>query len=243
MREPVEDLDLEAQLERDLAMDEDADGEPDDEYEEVLPHLEEEEIILPLRIPTPPPKPKPQRPAKPKMPPKMKLAPSKGKGKVKRDNPSDVEEERFEFGQSAQPAKRRRPSPPSEGLALPGTFVAPPHLADPTPVQPVLASDSEEEEDWDEVTAAVPSPAPPAPAMHHDIFMEEGDDVEEIDMNAFEAEMNEHLEDDEEDFLAAAVGSDPDPSPTGPPMSFNQLAGGEPSQDEDDYSSSDDSYD
>jgi len=56
-------------------------------------------------------------------------------------------------------------------------------------------------------------------------------------MTAFEAEMNETLEEDEEDFLAAAVGSEP---PSGLPGHF---AGGEPSQDEDDYSSSEESDD
>jgi hypothetical protein len=92
--------------------------------------------------------------------------------------------------------------------------------------------DSDSEEDWDEVAAAEPTPTTP--------LQREEEDVEEIDMTAFEAEMNETLEEDEEDFLAAAVGSEPDPPPSAPP---GQFAGGEPSQDEDDYSSSEESDD
>jgi hypothetical protein len=236
-KEPLGDLDLEAQLERDLGL-EDAAGEPDDDIKYILPRQEEEEEEE-EEIPPSPPKSKLQRPPKATAPlANSRPAPIKGKGKPKREyaDASDGEEEKLEFGQQT---KRLRPSPPSEGLALPGTFSAPSPLVDPPLSQVLPASDSEE--DWDEVAAAEPAPATP---LQHDVYIEEsGADVEEIDMTAFEAEMNETLEEDEDDFLAAAVGSEPDPPPSGRPTSLGQFAGGEPSQDEDDYSSSDESDD
>ena len=166
---------------------------------------------------------------------------TKGKGKAKREYPntSDGEEENLEFGRPAQPAKRLRPSPPPEGLALPGSFSVPSPLADPPLIRALSASDSEE--DWDEVAAAEPTPPTP---LQNNVYMEGGGEgTEEIDMTAFEAEMNETLEEDDEDFLAAAVGSDPDPPPSDRPTSISPFAGGEPSQDEDDFSSSEESDD
>ncbi|KAF7982286.1 hypothetical protein HWV62_28946 [Athelia sp. TMB] len=226
----VEDLDLEAQLERDL-MDEDAEGELEDALPVPTKHEEEEdEPLPPPRDPTPPPRPKP-RPAKPK----MKLKP-KGKPAVE-----------------AAPAKKRRASPPHEGLALPGTFAAPAPLA-PAPAPPAPASASDSEDDWvPALPTTAPSPLPPSPLpLSRDIFMEEEDaegvdeemEMEEIDPDEFAAEMNEHLDIDEdleeEDFLAAAVEEEPS---TGPPMSLNQFAGGMGEVDEDDYSSSEESDD
>jgi hypothetical protein len=260
---PFTDLDLEAQLERDLlGLEEDAEGEPDDEFEEILPKAppppplpkeEEEEdeediFIPPPRVPSPPktkpPRPTKQLPKPPKPPAKPRAAPGKGKGKAKREaapHVSDAEEEDLEFG---QPAKRARPAPPSEGLALPGSSatvrdpstIAPPYPS-PAKAVPAVAAPippaSDSEEDWDEV------PAAPAPSNH--IVMEVVEDEEEIDMNAFEAEMNLHLEESDEDFLAAAVSPEPDPNASAPRV--NQFPAGDASQDEDDYSSSDDSDD
>jgi hypothetical protein len=238
-KEALEDLDLEAQLEHDLGLEEDAVGEPDEDLEYMAPRQEEEEeeaVEIPSRPPSPP-KSKPQRLPKVTAPlVNSKPIPVKGKGKAKREyaDTSDGEVENLEFGQQT---KRLRPSPPSEGLALPGTFSAPSPLVDPPSNQAMPASDSEE--DWDEVAAAEPAPLTP---LQNDVYIEEGGaDVEEIDMTAFEAEMNETLEEDDEDFLAAAVGSEHDPPPSG--RSLGQFAGGEPSQDEDDYSSSDESDD
>lgn len=240
-KEPLEDLDLEAQLERDLGLEDDADGEPDDGLEYMARRQEEEEeeeeVIQP-KDPSPP-RPKLQRPSKiSAVLAKNRSVPTKGQGMVKREyvDTSDGEEEKLEFG---QPAKRLRPSPPSEGLALPGSFSAPSPLIDPPSVQPSPASDSEE--DWDEVAAA--EPAHPTPLQDEVLEEVEEEDVQEIDMNAFEAEMNETLEEDEEDFLAAAVGSETDPPPSGRTTLLGQFAGGEPSQDEDDFSSSDESDD
>jgi hypothetical protein len=72
----------------------------------------------------------------------------------------------------------------------------------------------------------------------------DAEDGEEIDANAFEAEMNQELERKEDDFLANAVSSELETSPSGPPISLNQYARAEAvegSQDEDEYSSSEDS--
>jgi len=57
--------------------------------------------------------------------------------------------------------------------------------------------------------------------------------------------MNEHLQDSEDDFLAAAVSPEPEPPrPSGGgPISLKQFAGGDVSPDEDDYSSSEESDD
>jgi len=245
-KETFDDLDLETQLERDLGLEEDAAGEPDDELADREQQRQEEEeeeeeiFFIPSREPSPP-KSKPQRPVKPNAaaPAKSRLDPTKGKGKAKREYPSDGEEERLEFGRLTKPTKRLRPSPPSEGLALPGSFFAPSPLADPPLIPYLPVSDSEE--DWDEVAATEPAPTP----LQDDVYIEEGggEDVEEIDMTAFEAEMNETLEEDEEDFLAAAVESEANPLPAGRHAPFGQLTGGEPSQDEDDFSSSDESDD
>jgi hypothetical protein len=146
-REPTRDLDFEAgQLEQGLlAVEEDADGEPDDELEEILPlsqnaRKEEEEeeeeeegiVVAPAPAPPrPPPKTKSGRSSKPNPARRESNAatkskpPNKTKGKAKREAPvSDFEEEDLEFGQPARKTKRARPHPappPSEGLSLPGS--------------------------------------------------------------------------------------------------------------------------
>lgn len=238
----------------------DADGEIDDMLEEIIPtsiarreeeeegeEEEGEEEEIPIRsVPQPAPKAPSQRPTKPA--PKPDTAPTrpqrplvnKGKGKAKREA-SDIETEEFEFGGPAQP-KRSKPSPPpAPSLALPGgsptnTFRPPPswprqpaHVPSPPPL-----ADSEDEEDWDEVSA-LPAPVPtPAKADNS-----EDEDGEEIDLNDFEAQMDAELQEESD----GSVGS-PEPvsgGPSGRPMSLNQLAGGESNEDEDDFSTSDES--
>jgi len=89
------------------------------------------------------------------------------------------------------------------------------------------------------------------------VRLEEPDEEEEeIDEDMFAEELNQHLgEDEEEDFLAAAISpvveSQPIPAEDRRPMTMNQLAGGLGEDDEndnmwgddDDTSSSDDSDD
>jgi hypothetical protein len=255
-KEATRDLDLEAQLEQDL-MEEDADGEPDDEFEEIIPfntfalrQEEEEEEDIPIASLAPsPPKSKPVRPRKPsessrEAPAAKTKRPAKPKGKSKREAvASDIEEEDLEFGQPARQTKRARPAPPSEGLAFPGSSssVRTPSTAYPSSATasqripppssaPPGASDSEEE--WEPVQ-------PADSGLMIAIADSEGEEEEEIDMTAFEAEMNLQLE-GSDDGLGGAVSPEPEVTP-GRPMSLNQFAGGgvEASQDEDDYSSSD----
>jgi hypothetical protein len=285
IKEPARDLDFEVQLERDLlGVDEDADGESDDEFEEIVPrpvHLQKQEeeeeeekedttITARTQSPAPPPnKAKRARPANlpvkgraSEVPPLEKSkTPARGKGGAKREHvgavAEEVEEENLEFGQPAQ-AKRGRPSPPSERLALPGsssavqtpaTYAIPypahsnSHLSVSRLASPPNAALSDSEEDWDEVKPAGEMP------MDVDEADADGEDEEEIDMNLFEAELNEHLGEGSDDFLVAAVSPEPEmlehPNARGRPMSLNQFAAGrgEGSQDEDEYSSSEDSDD
>jgi neural Wiskott-Aldrich syndrome protein len=178
-----------------------------------------------------------------------KLKPNaKPKAKSKREHVSDVEAEELSFGQPARQMKRARSSS-GGGLALPS------RSSTVLPQGPVLASpqrnahndsiDSDEEE-WDEVAAA-PSVSTATAFQPTTANDSDASDEEEIDMNAFEAEMNKHLDPSmgsDDDFLAAAVMSEPE-TPVrggGRPISLNQFAGGtEASQDDDDYSSSEES--
>jgi hypothetical protein len=163
-----------------------------------------------------------------------------------------VEEEELSFGRPSRQTKRPRhhPEPDSAVLQSGSSTPAFPHSPaysappkpPPVPLSPPsnLGVISDSEEEWDEVAA------PPA---HGPISIDVGDgndgdgsDEEEIDMNAFEAEMNQELGVSEDDFLAAAVSSEPEIVPTARPMSLHQFAGGgEASQDDDDYSSSEES--
>jgi hypothetical protein len=115
----------------------------------------------------------------------------------------------------------------------------------------MAVNDSDDE--WDEV---VPKQVPPQTvtvtlASEEPIMAgspEEDDDEEEIDVNAFQAEMNMHLgEDNYDDFLARAVSPEPEadiePSVGGVPMSLNQYAGGDVIGDDNDFSSSSDESD
>lgn len=73
---------------------------------------------------------------------------------------------------------------------------------------------------------------------------DESDEEEmDIDMTAFEQEMNEQLggEEEEEDFLAAELQTESVAPEDGVPMSLNQYAGGDVFGDDDYSSSSDDS--
>jgi hypothetical protein len=112
----------------------------------------------------------------------------------------------------------------------------------------------DDEEDWEQVPTTAPVVA--RPQTRFDLTLEESleeeifgqsfadaDGGEEIDANAFEAELNEEMEDSEDDFLAAAVMSDPEQH-TGQPISLNRLASGAAAaaaDSEDDFSSSDES--
>ncbi|OJA07758.1 hypothetical protein AZE42_02999, partial [Rhizopogon vesiculosus] len=184
--------DLEKELERELT---DADGDGVDDLDEVLTRVtavkqeeeeeeEGEEIEIPVRkAPSPPPKPKAARPVAP-LPKKHESEPKprpkpKEVAKAKREvNTYGVDsdfEEVLDFGVPARASKLQKPSPtkpsPTIGLALPGTsssFVPP-----APPTKPTAESDSEE--DWDEVTNNEPI-------------------EEEIDLNAFEREMEAELE-------------------------------------------------
>ena len=203
---------------------------------------EEKETVRPARRPAAP-KPKPTRKptaksashtAKPKAPAKSK---AKAKGKAAA---LEIEAEDLEFGQPARKTKRIQPSPPSAGLALPGSSsavhtpsvpVALPPSSQPKANAISLAqvatsqTASDSEEDWDEVQTV-----PPGIPDIMDVDEDEGEDEEEIDMNAFEEEMNQQLN-----------GSEHVPAR---PMSLNQFASGitEASQDEDDdYTSSEES--
>ncbi|KAF8845585.1 hypothetical protein BDN67DRAFT_918894 [Paxillus ammoniavirescens] len=250
-RRPVDDgIDLEKELERDLVGLEDADGEPEDDFAQVLATVpssrkeeeeeeEEEEMpIAPTKAP-PPPKAKPPRTLPQKKQesiPKPKL---KGKevSRVKRETDtrglvdSDLEEV-LDFGFPARPTKRRTPSPPATKppatqLALPdaSTSIVLPSSRSLPPVK----EDSDSEDDWDAVVGG----DPPA-----------DNDAEEIDLDAFEQEMEQQLEGSDEDILAAAMS--PEPAAThahGRPMSLNQFAGGQLSPDEDSTSSSEESDD
>lgn len=249
-------------------MDEDADGESDDEFEKIVPRAvhvqkeeeeeeEEEGIVIAAKSPSPTPPPaKSKRVRSDNAPAKTRTSevhksnpPGRSKGTTKRVPAAaafeEAEEEDLEFGQPTQ-TKRSRPSPPSDRLALPGSSSVvqapgayPSHSK--SHLQPISPSGapSDSEEDWDEVK--------PVGVVADDVDAE-GEDEEEIDMNLFEAELNEHLgEGSDDDFLAAAVSPEAETMEPlnggGRPMSLNQFAAGrgEGSQEEDEYSSSEES--
>jgi len=157
--------------------------------------------------------------------------------------PLDVEGEELAFGRPARQTKRSRPSTADGRVSYPvqsgftsdaasnrgspeRSYASAPTLA---PSRLDSPYDSGEEEDWDEITA------PP-------VADDDGGDAEkaeEIDVNAFEAEMNEQLEASDDDF-AAAVSSETESAAVSQPMTLNQIASrvADISQDEDDYSSS-----
>ena len=159
------------------------------------------------------------------------------------------------------------PAPAPVSLSLPGastsfaplpnhsrSTVAPPAPPGPAASPPAMVQDDsdDDEEDWEQVPTVAPDD--PHPQTEFDLTLEESleeeifgnnfanaDGGEEIDANAFEAELNEEMEDSEDDFLAAAVRSDSEQH-TRQPISLNRLASGAGAADsEDDFSSSDES--
>jgi len=149
--------------------------------------------------------------------------------------------------------------PDSEGLALP-TFGSTAALA-PAPVQ----EEEDDEDDWDEVAGVGPLTTSQSVVGAEDVSIfgdadADGDAEEGIEINVdqFEALMNEELLGDEEDadgdgggdmediFGDAADANDgyEEPNQGMKPMSLNQFAGGAPADDDDDdFSSSEDSED
>lgn len=159
------------------------------------------------------------------------------------------------------------PAPAPAGLSLPGastsfaplpnhskSIVAPPASVASPPTMVQDDSDDDNEDDWEQVPTIAPDD--PLPQTEFDLTLEqsleeeifgnnfgEADGGEEIDANAFEAELNEEMEDSEDDFLAAAVRSDSEQH-TRQPISLNRLASGAGAADsEEDFSSSDDESD
>lgn len=207
--------------------------EEEEESEEEIPLQRTVMEPKPHKV-TPPPlapvKPSPVRasPAKPtkseRLPPKREPEPV-----------SDADEEVLEFGRAPKRIKRTSPTPEiASVLELPGqsTSYAQPL---PAPPAPSNAEESDAEDYWDEI----PPQAPLAAAVDEGEGEGEG---EEIDVDEFADLMNQHLvEEEEDDFLAAAVSSEPESRPTGPIMSLRQMVGGDVS--EDDFSSSEDSED
>ncbi|KAF9246866.1 RNA polymerase II transcription elongation factor-domain-containing protein [Melanogaster broomeanus] len=236
-------IELEEELERDLVGLEDADGDPEDDFEEVLATVtsgRKELPVAPTKVPPSslPPKAKPPRSTPPKK--QESLPKSKPKSKevkrVKREADtrdlvdSDLEEV-LDFGVPARQTKRRKSSPPTP--KLPATRLALPDastsvvLPSSRPVPPTR-EDSDSEDDWDAVVGD------DAPADN---------DAEEIDLDALQQEMEQQLERSDEDILAAAMSPEPATNTPGRPMSLNQFAGGQLSADEDSTSSSEDSDD
>jgi len=180
------------------------------------------------------------------------------------------DEEVIEFGKPAKRARPSTPQQPPPAapapvtLHLPGgsTSFAPP----PAPLKSVVATSApaaspptivqddsdEDEEDWEQVSTT--APVVPDSQSGFELTLEESleeeifgdsftdaDGGEEIDANAFEKELNEEMDDSEDDFLTAAVMSDPEQH-TSQPISLNRLASGAGAADsEDDFSSSDES--
>jgi len=180
------------------------------------------------------------------------------------------DEEVIEFGKPAKRARPSTPhqpplpAPAPVSLSLPGattsfaplpthskSIVAPPASA-ASPPTAVQDDSDDDEEDWEQVPTI--APVDPHQQTGFDLTLEQSleqeifgsnfadaDGGEEIDANAFEAELNEEMEDSEDDFLAAAVRSDSEQH-TRQPISLNRLASGAVAADsEDDFSSSDES--
>jgi len=247
------DIDLVKELERDLVGLEDAEGEPDDDFdEEVIATItseqkhrtpkqeeeEEEELLLAVCAtppPTLPPKSKPPRSIPPNQQEPISKPKTKSKdfSRVKGESASgdiiDSElEEVLAFGVPTRTTKRQRLSPvapkprPVTQLALPNASTS---VVLPSSRPPPKEDSDSEEDDWD-------------PVVGGDLHAE--NDTQEIDLDAFEQEMEQQLEGLDEDILAAAMSSEQVSAPQRP-MSLNQFAGGQLSQDEDSTSSSDES--
>jgi len=111
-------------------------------------------------------------------------------------------------------------------------------------MEEVLGDEEDEEEDWEQVPTVAPEPAS-APASHHqeadyevqlenEIFGSFAEDEgEEIDVNAFEAELNEQMgfgmddvDDDDEMEDAMEAQNMTAPGSNRQPISLNRLASG-----------------
>lgn len=220
-----DDSDLNKKLEE-LLSTEDAEGEPDDEYEEVMntrnmrkEEEEEEEDLLetllkpspPVRPPDPPPKQKASRAPLKKQEsiPKPKTI-SKDAAKPKKEPESRVMldsvlvEELDPGVLPARPLKRHKPTPP-EGLALPSASASVdlPSSRPPPPAQD--ADDSDLDDYWESVLVE------PEPGTDLD------NDAEEIDPDEFGREMEAQLGGTEDE------GS-PEPDTKRQPMSLNDFA-------------------
>ena len=240
-----DDIDLLKELERDLGGLEDAEGEPDDEFEEIiatatseqknrgLKEEEEEEFLLAASTappPTLPPKPKPSRslPNQLEKPKSKSRDSQRAKAETAMQDIVDSElEEVLAFGVPTRTTKRQKLSPvvqkppPVTQLALPNASTS---VVLPSSRPPFKEDSDSDEDDWDQVVGGAQAE----------------NDAQEIDLDAFEQEMEQQLEGLDEDILAAAMTSEP-VSASRRPMSLNQFAGGQFSQDEDSTSSSDDS--
>ncbi|KAL4075662.1 RNA polymerase II transcription elongation factor-domain-containing protein [Scleroderma yunnanense] len=219
-------VDLDKELEELLGTD-DADGEPDDEFEEVITTIvrreeEEEEDDppetsmkppSPVRAPEPPPKPKMARlpPKKQESLPKPKVVPKevpkpKKEPETRRMVDSVMVEELDPGVLPARPTKRQK-SASSIGLALPGASSSidlPSSHPPPSAPEP----DDSDSDEWE----SVPVNADPEVDLEND--------AEEIDLDEFGREMEAELGGTEDD------GS-PEPDGLGRPMSLNQFAGGQ----------------
>ena len=220
--------------------------------------------------PPPAPAPVPPAPPSPKAKPVPKPKKTKPAVQPPLTTTLYPDEEVIEFGKPAKrarpstPQQPPLPTPAPVSLSLPGastsfaplpthskSIIAPPASATSPPTM-VQDDSDDDEEDWEQV----PTTAPVDPhqqtgfdltleqSLEEEIFgnnFADADGEEEIDANAFEAELNEEMEDSEDDFLAAAVRSDSEQH-TRQPISLNRLASGAVAADsEDDFSSSDES--
>ncbi|KJA21648.1 hypothetical protein HYPSUDRAFT_202784 [Hypholoma sublateritium FD-334 SS-4] len=145
--------------------------------------------------------------------------------------------------------------PPAPPVAKPAVARNIPPAPAPQPEMPPsppimqLDSDDDDEEDWEQVPTVTPVIAQPdyEAELEEAIFgdgFSDADGGEDIDVNAFEQEMNEQMDpDSEDDFLAAMISPEPERPATGQPISLNRLASGTGAadSDEDDFSSSDES--
>ncbi|EIW82454.1 hypothetical protein CONPUDRAFT_153325 [Coniophora puteana RWD-64-598 SS2] len=206
---------------------------------------EEEEKPVPLAPPEPKPpgrRPQPSLPKPKSNSPKglLKQAakpPPKPTPKLKtKKEPESVaqaaeayDSEHLEFGVPSRPLKKRKVSIPS----APAPPLAPVHVSQTTS-QP----DSESDEEWEDVTAAAPAENPEANEEA------EEEEMEELDLDAFNQEMEMQLEGEEaeeEAIFTPALSPEPTPPDNArKPISLNQFAGGL-SPDEDETSSSEDS--
>lgn len=221
-----DNVDVDKELEELLGT-EDADGEPDDEFEEVISAVharreeEEEEDPLetpfkppsPVRVPDPPPKPKVARapPKKQESLPKPKPVPKevpkpKKEPDARRMVDSVMVEELDPGVLPARPAKRQK-SAHSTALALPGPSSSI-ELPSSHPPPPAPEPDDSDSDEWESVPVDADPEADPE------------NDAEEIDLDEFGREMEAELGGTEED-------ESPDPDAVRRPMSLNQFAGGQ----------------